>query len=120
MVYPTKPSVRSLPVLSELQSYLSINNVRGNAIYVQREIIPKVGDNHRFPTRFGNDLRKPRHRIALSEQPVTFSGPLPYSKLPHYIKMCEKESAFKKIVKNTLIKSECYSVHEYLAGGGEY
>lgn len=67
--------------------------------FKEGEIIPTVGNYHRFSTRYGKDLRTPRHRHALSELAITFSGPLLYNKLPKIIKMCERESALKRMLK---------------------
>lgn len=57
--------------------------------------IPSVGQCHRYPTRHGEDLRTPCHRLTLSERNANFSGPFFFNRLPEEVKQCSSRLGSK-------------------------
>jgi hypothetical protein len=70
--------------------------------------------NHKYPTRFKDDLQYPRHRLLLFEKTPYYMSLRLYNNLPSTLKKENNISAFKRKLKNYLLHKTYYSVSEYL------
>lgn len=72
-----------------------------------------VGENHRYPTRRGADLRTSRHRLTLFERDITHAGAVFFNKLPTEIRL-KSGRPFLKQLKCFLLEHEFYHVKDFL------
>lgn len=85
-------------------------------IYVKRNFSSFSQNNsvHEYPTRYGNDLRIPRHTISLFKKSPEYNGIIIYNALPQIYKDINNLKMFKKHVEEYLSENCFYSVEEYL------
>lgn len=69
---------------------------------------------HNYGTRFGSDLRTPKHKLALFEKGPRYWGHKLYNKLPGSIKHVKNTDAFKKSCKKMLQEKCYYDCQEFL------
>lgn len=84
------------------------------SVYCNEEGHDTVGALHRYPTRHGDDLRTPQHRLALSEREASCAGAGFYNRLPTNLKTNGLGKGFKNKLKKYLIDKEFYSINEFL------
>ena len=75
--------------------------------------LKRMGDYHKYDTRFRQNLALIEHKSVLYEKGCKYTGILLYNKLPKYIKIINSEKQFKTELKNYLLEQCFYSVKEY-------